>query len=99
MVDFPAPFGSEEPVHLTAVDLEVEPVERGEVAEALDQAGGTDHGLALRHRAVLPGLVSVVGIDIASVLSFLVVGPWRPEVGLVVVGTSFSRARPSAPSR
>ena len=51
VVDLPAPFGPEEPVDLARRDVEVEPVERAEVAERLDQAGDLDrvrHGFSLQ---------------------------------------------------
>ena len=38
VVDLPAPFGPEEAVHLAGRDGQVEPVERADVAERLDES-------------------------------------------------------------
>ena len=63
-MDFPAPFGPEEPGHLARGDREVEPVEGADVAEALGEAGDLDGGLGGHDSG--PRLVGAAGRRRAS---------------------------------
>ena len=55
--DLPAPFGPEEAERLAPVQVEIDPVDRREAAEPLDQALGVDQRMDSRHAREATGQV------------------------------------------